>query len=274
MAEFFGTTVEDIFNSMPARFKSDETAGMDITIGYKCGEEGQWKVKVKDKKLTVEKIKGKLSGCDVIIEAADAQTFIGTTIGKINGMDAMTSGKLKIEGDAKLITSALPKILSPYSVAGADQQQELLSINVVNSIDQRFASGPVMGMWYAGLKQKKLLANKCPKCGRTQIPPREVCAVCRIRVSDYVEVGPKGTVTDIERVFYAAPDPMTGYVRKTPYVILFVVLDGATEEESMTHEFISKQDYDKIKPGSRVRAVWAEKTTGSYNDMLGFELDK
>ena len=274
MSEFFGTTVENIFNTMPARFRPEKAAGLDLTIGYKCGGEGQWKVAVKDGNIQVKKFKGDLSGCAVVIVAADAQTFIGITLGKVNAMDAMTTGKLEIKGDAKLMATVLPQIFVPYSVSGAQKTEadELLSLKVINSIEQRFASGPVMGMWFAGLKEKKLLANKCPKCGRTQIPPREICANCRVRVDEFVEVGPGGTVTNVENVYYASPDPLTGAVRDTPYMVLFVMLDGASKEESISHEFLNKADFKKIKIGTRVRPVWAAKTTGSFNDLLGFEL--
>jgi uncharacterized OB-fold protein/putative sterol carrier protein len=276
MSEFFGTTVEDIFNTMPARFKPEKAEGLDITIGYKCGGKGQWKVVVQERKLKVAQFEGKLSGCDFIINAKDAETFIGTTLGKINATNAMKTGELKIDGDIKLMKRVLPKIFTPYSVPdqGKKEAEELLSIKVINSIEQRFASGPVMGMWFAGLKEKKILANKCPQCGRTQVPPREICANCRIRVADFVEVGPKGTVTNIENVYYASPDPLTGAVRDTPYMVLFVMLDGASEEESVSAEFLNKEDFKKVKLGTRVCLVWVAETTGNYNDLLGFKLDE
>lgn len=276
MAEFFGTTVEDIFNTMPARFKTEKAEGLALIIGYKCGDAGQWKVAVKAGKLKVAKVKGKLSGCDIIIEAKDAETFVGTTLGKIKAAEAMKAGSLKIDGDIKLMSSVLPKIFTPYSVPKREEKEaeELISMKVVNSIEQRFASGPIMAKWFSGLKERKTLANKCPQCGRTQIPPREICANCRIRVEDFVEVGPGGTVTNIENVYFASPDPLTGAVRDTPYMVLFVMLDGASEEESVSAEFLNKADFKKVKIGSRVRLVWAAKTTGSYNDLLGFELDE
>ncbi len=40
MAEFYGTTVADIFNTMPKRFKPEEAKDEDIAIGYECKGEG------------------------------------------------------------------------------------------------------------------------------------------------------------------------------------------------------------------------------------------
>ncbi len=52
MAEFFGTTIADIFNTMPRRFKPEASRGIDVVIGYECGGEdgGKWKLTVKDQK--------------------------------------------------------------------------------------------------------------------------------------------------------------------------------------------------------------------------------
>jgi uncharacterized OB-fold protein len=129
-----------------------------------------------------------------------------------------------------------------------------------------------MGRWFAGLREKKFLANRCPECGRTQIPPREVCAFCHVRVRDFVEVGPKGTVTNFDIVHFASPDPLTGAVRDTPYAPVYVVLDGSSEQEAFAME-IRKEDIPRLKVGARVRPVWAARTTGSYRDVIGFELD-
>jgi hypothetical protein len=129
-----------------------------------------------------------------------------------------------------------------------------------------------MGRWFAGLREKKFLANRCPECGRTQIPPREVCAWCHVRVRDFVEVGPKGTVTNFDIVHFASPDPLTGAVRDTPYAPVYVVLDGSSEQEAFAME-IRKEDIPRLKVGARVRPVWAARTTGSYRDVIGFELD-
>jgi uncharacterized OB-fold protein len=155
---------------------------------------------------------------------------------------------------------------------GGSRREELVSLKVMNSIDQRFATGPVMGRWFEGLKERKFLANRCPVCGRTQIPPREICARCRVRVEEFVELGPKGTITAWDLVYYASPHPLTGEIRETPYAVVYVMLDGASEQEAFSLE-LKKSDIDRMKIGGRVRPVWAERTTGSYRDVLYFELD-
>jgi uncharacterized OB-fold protein/putative sterol carrier protein len=389
MVEYFGTTVADIFATMPKRFKPQEAKEVDITIGYEATGEGggKWKATIKQGTLKVETVEGELTGCKTTIHT-DAETFIGVTLGKIAAIDALSNQKLRVAGDPKLLMLLLPRIFVPYSppvkkaaavtacdiistiaerfrpekaegvameigydlagagggkwtigirdgkcavregladpltvkmtmdaeiyagmmlgtiealtaftsgkvkidgdmaaagatakyfhkyvVPGAAEAEELISLRVTNSIEQRFATGPVMGRWFAGLREKKFLANRCPECGRTQVPPREICAWCRIRVSEFVEIGPKGTITHFDIVYFASPDPLTGAVRDTPYATAYVVFDGATEREAVTVD-LKKEDIPRLKAGARVKPVWAEVTTGSYHDLIGVALDE
>ena len=279
MAKYFGTTVVDIIRTMPKRFKSGEAKDINIIIGYACQGEGggKWKVTISRDKIDIQGVSGDLTGCTAEIHAADEHTFIGTTLGKIAAADALVSGKLRVVGDMNILGTILPKIFSPYTVENTDdgtqvKAEELITLKVINSIDYRFASGPVMGRWFAGLKEKKFLANKCPSCGRTQIPPREICAFCRVRCTEYVELGPKGTITLFDIIYYASPDPLTGSARETPYATLFFKLDGASPMDSFAMD--TRKDLDRLKVGARIRPVWAEKRTGSFSDILYFEIDE
>jgi hypothetical protein len=386
MAEYFGATVADIFNTMPKRFKPEEAKDVDILIGYEATGEGggMWTAHIKHGALTVSKVE-ELKGCKTTVHA-DAETFVGVTLGKITAIDALTSQKLRVVGDPRLLMTLLPKVFVPFTAParkkavvatdilkameslfrpdkakdvtmnigydltgegggqwtlqirneqcklregfaddltvklvmdagvytgmmlgtidgaaaftsgqvkvegdmmaaaatgrffrkyvdpGAMEAEELICLRVTNAIDQRFASGHVMGRWFAGLREKKFLANKCPECGRTQIPPREICAICRVRVHEFVELGPAGTVTNYDIVYFASPDPLTGAVRDTPYAPVYVVLDGATESEAFAFE-LKKEDLGRIRVGARVRPVWADKPRGSFKDLLYFELE-
>lgn len=383
MAEYFGAKVEDIFNTMPERFKPDGVAGVDVVIGYNIkGEDGgTWTAAIKDNTLKVDKIQGDLPQCSVII-SADAETFVGGTLGTIDLGEAMASGKFKVDGDitillnvlpkayekftpiikAKTIVESMPERFRPEKAEGVDMKigydlvgnagghwtviikdgacavkedivpdctvvlrmatdifvgmntgkvdagaafsggqvkiegdmvaagatskyftkfaapgevkkgEELISIKVVNSIDQRFATGPYMGKWFAGLKEKKFYASKCPSCGRTLIPPREACANCRVRVTEFVEVGPNATVNVVDPVYYASPDPLTGKVRQTPYATMFLVMDNGSEDEIFGHD-LNPKDIARIKPGMKVRPVWNEVRTGGIRDLIYFEID-
>ena len=155
-----------------------------------------------------------------------------------------------------------------------NQAEELISLPVINSIDYRFSSGPVQGKFLAGLKEKKIMATKCPKCGRTQTPARESCAVCVTRTSDnFIEVGPKGTVANYDIVYFSSPDPLTGHLRSTPYALLFLWLDGSTPDDCFAIDF-KQADIPKLKRGLRVRPAWNEVRKGSFGDILYYEADE
>jgi len=157
-------------------------------------------------------------------------------------------------------------------MAAEKTKQKLIEKKQILSIDQRFATGPVMGRFLNELKEnKRILANKCPKCGRHQLPPREVCAICRVRVEEFVEVGPEGTIASYDIVYYASPDPLTGKSRKAPYTTCNILLDGCEGEDTLWHE-LNETDLTKVKRGLRVRAVFNEERTGSVKDIKYFEI--
>lgn len=274
MTEYYGVKVEDIFLTMPERFKAQNAQGLQIEIGYNIKGEGAgiWLVKIENQNLQVNQVES-LPSCSVTV-TADADTFVGGTLGKVDLAQAISSGKLIIDGDMTIINNVLPNIFSRFGDGEETvHAEELISLQCISSIDQRFATGPFMGKWFKGLKEKKLMASRCPDCGRVQVPPREICAVCRARCRQIIEVGPGGVVANWDTVYYASPDPLTGKVRSTPYTTLYLWLDGTLPGEAFTHD-LKREDIDRVKRGTRVRPVWSEHRTGSYKDLLYFEIDE
>jgi hypothetical protein len=263
-------TARDILTAMESLFRPDRTKGVAMNIGYDLTGEGgcQWTLQIKDEQCKVRE--GFADDLTVKL-IMDAGVYTGMMLGTIDGASAFTSGQVKIEGDM-MAAAATGKFFHKYVDPSAKEAEELICLRVTNAIEQRFASGPIMGKWFAGLREKKFLANKCPECGRTQIPPREICAICRVRVTEFVELGPAGTVTNYDIVYFASPDPLTGAGRDTPYAPIYVVLDGASESEAFAFE-LKKEDISRIKVGARVRPVWAEKPIGSFRDLLCFEME-
>ena len=151
-------------------------------------------------------------------------------------------------------------------------EQELIVSRQVLSIPQRFATGPAMGRFLRELRDnKRIMANKCPKCGRHQLPPREVCAVCRVEATEWEELGPEGTVRDFDIVYYASPDPLTGDTRETPYVACWADLDGTQGDAPLWH-LLDAPDLSQVRSGLRVRVVFAEERSGRMEDIQHFEI--
>ncbi len=282
MSEFFGINVEDIFNTMKDRFRPEGAAGVTNMFGYDIKDIGKWKLTIKDGTMELEQTDD-LSGCDVVLDT-DGETFVGLNIGKVDAMSAFTSRKLKVVGDFNtfgLTSRMFQKYMTPDQ--DTHQEQELITLKKTISVNQRFATGPVFGKFLKGLKDKKILAIKCPECGRLQSPPREACAICRVKNDEWVEIGPKGEMRMMEYCYYASPDPLTGETRETPYGAIGILLDGCKDEEVFWH-LLKPAQLDQVKMGSvfhgnvthgtRLRPVWNEERTGNIEDIKYFEIDE
>ena len=151
-------------------------------------------------------------------------------------------------------------------------KQEIIVSRQVISVPERFATGPVMGYFLQELRDNaRIMANRCPSCGRHQVPPREVCAVCRVEADQWDEVGPEGVIRHYDIVYYASPDPLTGEARDVPYVLCWVNLDGTQGDAPLWH-LLEAPDLSKVRNGLRVRAVFADQRTGSMEDIKHFEI--
>jgi putative sterol carrier protein/uncharacterized OB-fold protein len=265
-------SVAHIFSTMEQRVNPKGVAGVEANYGYVITGEGggEWTVSVHDNAV---KIREGLHDPDVTTTAS-AQDFIDINIGKLDGMTAFTTGRLKVTGEPKLLMKA-PKLFKKYVPPSAEPQErreELIVQRQTLSVPQRFATGPLFGKFLAELRDnRRIIGNKCPRCGRTQSPPREICAVCRIRVDDLVELGPAGEVANFDIVYYASPDPLTGETRETPYCAVFLRLDGCRGDDVFWHE-LNPADIPRVRKGIRVRPVFAEKRTGAITDIEYFTI--
>lgn len=266
-------TVEDIFGTMESRVNPDGVKGITANYGYVITGTGggEWTVSLKDGVVKV--LKGLLT--PNVTTTISAKDWVAITLGTLDGMSAFSSGRLKVEGDMGLLMKATKffKKYTPPGPAGAEEekQDELIRIKQVLSIPQRFATGPVMGKFLKAFSRKQILANKCPKCGRLQLPPREVCAECRVRATDWVEVGPEGVITIADIAYYASPDPLSGESRETPYCSAHFLLDGCKGHETLWHE-LKPSDIERARKGARVRPVWNEERIGAITDIKYFEI--
>lgn len=123
----------------------------------------------------------------------------------------------------------------------------------------------------------KIIANKCPKCHRIVLPPRIVCAFCKVEIEEkpenWVELSDKGTVTNCMGIDEREVDTVTGEFVGTPNPNLFMRLDGGDEWTILGH-IAEEMDADKYPPGARVQAVWKpkEERVGKISDIKFFRL--
>ncbi len=270
----------DMFATVEERFKPSAAAGMDVIIAIDIMDDdgGQWSVIIKDE--TCKVVEGIEGTPTVTLEIGKSKDWVELTLGKIDAQTLMAAGAGSVKGDlptAMKWGELFEKYVDP--MGGKEAEQELIVLKKTISVNHRFATGPTMGKFFNNLKNKKIIANKCPSCGRMQLPPREICAECRVEVTDFVEVGPKGELRLMEKVFYSSPDPLTGEARETPYGAINVLLDGCKGNETMWH-FLRQDQLEKVtmgrnsKKGTRLRPVWKDNRQGDVSDIQYFEIDE
>lgn len=91
-------TVKGIFDRITESFQADKAAGIDVVFQYSISgpEGGDWNVSVRNG--VCEAAEGIHSSPTTTILMSD-QDFLSMISGKLNAMQAYTSGKLKIQGD-------------------------------------------------------------------------------------------------------------------------------------------------------------------------------
>lgn len=69
---------------------------------------------------------------------------------------------------------------------------------------------------------QRIMGTKCNKCNRLLVPARAYCDACMERTSEWIEVGPEGTLETFTIITAAFPG-----LPKPPIVMAYVTLDGA-----------------------------------------------
>ena len=93
-----GLTVAGIFEGIPSAFQADKAAGVDVVFQFDISGDkgGTWHVLIKEG--TCEVAEGSHASPTTTIKMAD-DDFVNLITGKLNAMNAFTTGKLRIEGD-------------------------------------------------------------------------------------------------------------------------------------------------------------------------------
>jgi uncharacterized OB-fold protein len=134
-----------------------------------------------------------------------------------------------------------------------------------------FALGPVFHRWFEGLKEEKILGNKCPKCSKILVPARSFCPECNLDMDEWVEVSQEGQIvtwTLARKDFHGAP-------AEAPFICAMIRLDNT--DCNLLHMVGGMDMTDtaglktRIARGTRVRAVWNEEKKGHMTDIKYFE---
>jgi uncharacterized protein len=128
-----------------------------------------------------------------------------------------------------------------------------------------YDAGAVRSKFLIALRDdQKILGVRCPQCGRVYVPPRAVCYKCFCDMSEWLEVAPTGTLTTYSIVYRSEPF----YPVEPPFVYGIIKLDGA--DTGLVH-FINEVDFQQIKTGMRLQAVFKKERAGSILDIKYFK---
>lgn len=123
-----------------------------------------------------------------------------------------------------------------------------------------------------GLKEKRIMGNKCPECGNVYVPPQGFCDECFVEPDEWIEQGPEGVLesyTVTFRQFRNMPEPpyVNGVVRVGDSATCFLHFVGGIDIESDDPEDL----IDAVESGMRVRPVWRDDREGDIRDIEYFE---
>ena len=139
------------------------------------------------------------------------------------------------------------------------------TVHYVPKAEYAWDTGVAIGRYLAELKNGRLIARKCRKCGRVLIPPRMQCELCWRPTDEWVTVQDTGIVN----TFSLCMITWDMKKLKKPEIPAVIEIDGATPGTGILHK-LGRVDPKKVKIGMRVKAVWkaAKDREGSITDIL------
>jgi len=114
-----------------------------------------------------------------------------------------------------------------------------------------------------GLKERKILGRKCPRCGTVYVPGPRYCRKCFIDIEEIVEVGHDGEVV----TYTVNLADIRGEPVEDPTISVVVKLDGS---DSWFMGILSDIDWKDVEVGMKVKLVLKEETNGELADIVGF----
>jgi uncharacterized OB-fold protein len=123
------------------------------------------------------------------------------------------------------------------------------SLRIPARLDYTFTAGEATSRFLKGIKEKRILGERCPVCQKVYVPPRGACPEDGVPTAEQVELAHTGIVT----TFCVVNLDFTGRGIEIPYVSATVLLDGA---DIGLFGLISECPWEEVRMGMRVEAVW------------------
>ena len=131
-----------------------------------------------------------------------------------------------------------------------------------------WSAGVAMSRFLNELKNGKIIATKCNKCGRIMVPPRVFCEQCFKPTDNWTYVKDTGTINTYSASFIAGDASRI----KEPIIVAIIDLDGASPGMGIQHK-IGEINWKEVKFDMKVKAVWKppEERKGAITDIKYFK---
>jgi uncharacterized OB-fold protein len=149
-----------------------------------------------------------------------------------------------------------------------EQKVDLLEMPGIWDLPWVYAAGEIGSKYIAELRDNaRLMATKCPECGRVLLPPRSFCERCFISLKGHcIELEPSGTL----EAFTIVTVPFPGE-REPPYIVGYFKIGGASTNLPHFLEGVDLSDIERAKSqiwvGMPVKVVFKEQRVGSMTDF-------
>lgn len=144
----------------------------------------------------------------------------------------------------------------------SDGGNGFLSAPHVLEYEYRRSCGPVLGRFFAGLRERRILGARRPD-GRVLVPPAEYDPESGEALDELVEVGPGGQI--VTWAWVTRPRPKQPLSR--PFAWALIRLDGA--DAAMLHA-VEADSENALRIGLRVRPRWCPEPSGGIRDIECF----
>jgi len=167
--------------------------------------------------------------------------------------------------------------VEPNAAVGVVSDIDLATIepielmNYTMQLDYQHAYGHYYGTLFDGVKNdRRIRGVRCPSCRSVLVPPRPYCDACFVPTADWMDVPDTGVVQACSVVHIE----FMGQRVPPPYVYAEIMLDGTATRLIHTVGGLSAESAREggVRPGSRVQAVWSDRTTGSLSDIEYFRV--
>ena len=133
------------------------------------------------------------------------------------------------------------------------------------------AYGPYYGRMFDEIREfGRIMGVRSSGGDDALLPPREIDDITHKRTGTWKACADTGTI----RACSIINMEFVGQTREPPYVYAEIVLDGASTRLIHMIDIVSLEDAkQRIKPGTRVRAIWTTGARkGSMSDIERFEV--